>query len=130
MAIIRGYARYAAATLLAVALAICGACADELARPMHPPEVVHDGARPAHGAEWLRSCLNQKERRAAVESGTVMRLAAALHAIKGRMPGTLIRARLCRRHDALVYVLTVLAHDGKVTRVVVDGAKGTLIGER
>jgi hypothetical protein len=28
----------------------------------------------------------------------------------------------------LVYVLTVLAHDGKVTRLAVDAVKGTLVG--
>jgi hypothetical protein len=32
--------------------------------------------------------------------------------------------------DGLVYVLTVLAHDGKVARIVVDAVKGTLVGER
>jgi hypothetical protein len=41
-----------------------------------------------------------------------------------------VRARLCRRPDGFAYVLTVLAHDGKVTRVVVDAVKGTLVGER
>jgi len=44
------------------------------------------------------------------------------------VPGTLVRARLCRRPEGLVYVLTVLAHDGKVVRVVVDAAKGTPVG--
>jgi len=130
MAIVRDSACYAGAALFAAALALCSARADDTVRPPRSPEAAHEGARAPRGWEGPRSCLNQKERRAAVESGAVMRLAAALHAIKGRMPGTLIRARLCRRHDALVYVLTVLAHDGKVTRIVVDGAKGTLIGER
>jgi hypothetical protein len=81
--------------------------------------------------ERPHACLNPKERQAAVESGSVIRLAAVLHAIKGRMPGTLVRARLCRSHQAgqgLVYVLTVLGHDGKVVRLVVDAAKGTVVG--
>lgn len=82
------------------------------------------------GAETARACLNQKERRALVESGAVLRLAAAMRAVRSRVQGTLIRARLCRRGEGLVYVLTVLAHDGKVTRFVIDAAKGSLVGER
>lgn len=77
-----------------------------------------------------RACLNQKERRALVENGTVLHLAAAVHAVRTHLPGTLVRARLCRRTETYVYVLTVLGHDGKVTRVAVDAAKGTLVGER
>jgi uncharacterized membrane protein YkoI len=81
-------------------------------------------ALPAH------ACLDQKERRAENASGGVVRLASAIHVAKSRMPGTVIQARLCRGQDGLVYVLTVLAHDGKVARIVVDAVKGTLIGER
>jgi len=109
--------RVVAVALLALAGARAPACAQE-------------PGRPAHAVELGRGCLNQKERRALVENGTVLRLAAAMHAVKSRVSGTLVRARLCRRHDALVYLLTVLAHDGKVERLVVDAAKGTLVGER
>jgi uncharacterized membrane protein YkoI len=75
-------------------------------------------------------CLDQKERRADTVSGAVIRLTAAIHAAKSRMPGTVVRARLCHGQDGLVYVLTVLARDGKVARIVVDAVKGTLVGER
>jgi uncharacterized membrane protein YkoI len=105
--------------LLALGVAIAPAHADEAVR------ATHVGADPS-----ARACLNQKERRTLVENGTVMHLASVMHAVRSHMPGTLIRARLCRRGDGLVYVLTVLAHDGKVTRVAVDAAKGTLVGER
>jgi uncharacterized membrane protein YkoI len=44
------------------------------------------------------------------------------------MPGTIVRARLCHGPDGLVYVLTVLAHDGKVAQIAVDAIKGTLVG--
>ena len=84
-----------------------------------------------HGADpGPRACLNQKERRALVENGAVMQLAAALNAVRPHVPGTLVRARLCRRGEGFAYVLTVLGHDGKVTRVVVDAVKGSLVGER
>jgi len=118
------------ACAVALPLALLPGRAQEPVRPApHAGEGARETLRP-HGGEGAHGCLNQKERRAAIENGTAIRLAAAMHALKGRMPGTLIRARLCRRHDALVYVLTVLAHDGKVVRLTVDALKGTLVGER
>ncbi len=107
------------AALLALAVALVPVRAQEAVR------APRNGADPAQ-----RVCLNQKERRALVENGTVLRLAAAMHAVRSRMPGILVRARLCRRSEGLVYVLTVLAHDGKVVRIVVDAVKGTLVGGR
>jgi uncharacterized membrane protein YkoI len=90
-----------------------------------------DSVRPQHGADpAARTCLNPKERRALVEGGTVLHLAAAMHAVRSHVSGTLVRARLCHRGDGFAYVLTVLGHDGKVARIVVDAAKGTLVGER
>jgi uncharacterized membrane protein YkoI len=109
--------RISAAALLAFAAAFTLAHAQEA--PSHP----------AH-AEPQHSCLNQKDRRGLIESGAVLQLAAAMQNVRSHIPGTLVRARLCHRADGFAYVLTVLAHDGKVTRVVVDAVKGTLVGER
>ena len=83
---------------------------------------------PVRAAELGYACLDQKERRAEIESGRVVRLATALRAVRSKVPGTLVRARLCRSNDGLVYVLTVLARDGKVTRLTVDAVKGTPVG--
>jgi uncharacterized membrane protein YkoI len=83
---------------------------------------------PACAAELGHACLDQKERRAEVESGRVVRLATALQAARSKMAGTLVRARLCHGNDGLVYVLTVLARDGKVARLTVDAVKGSLVG--
>jgi uncharacterized membrane protein YkoI len=73
-------------------------------------------------------CLDQTERRAEIESGRLVHLSAAMRAAKARIPGTVVRARLCQGEDGLVYVLTVLARDGKVARIAVDAVKGTLVG--
>lgn len=90
-----------------------------------------DAAGPAPaGIAAAHACLDQKERRAESESGHVVRLGVAMHAAKTRMAGTVVRARLCRGKDGLVYVLTVLGRDGKVARIAVDAAKGTLVGGR
>ncbi len=83
---------------------------------------------PVRTAELEHACLNQKERRAELESGKLVQLGSAIHAARVRMPGTVVRARLCHGPDGLVYVLTVLAHDGKVARITVDALKGTLVG--
>jgi uncharacterized membrane protein YkoI len=83
---------------------------------------------PAPAAELAQNCLDQKERRAEIESGRVVRLDTALRAVRSKMPGTVVRARLCHGNDGLVYVLTVLARDGKVARLTVDAVKGSLVG--
>jgi uncharacterized membrane protein YkoI len=105
--------RFAVATLVLCAFA-----------PAHG----EDAPRPAPvGAETVH-CLDQKERRAEAETGHLVRLDAAMRVARNRMPGTVVRARLCRAGDGLVYVLTVLAHDGKVGRLTVDAVKGMLVG--
>jgi uncharacterized membrane protein YkoI len=84
-------------------------------------DAVHDAGRAA-----AHACLDQRDRRA--EAGKYIPLAAAMRAARARMPGTVVRARLCHGPDGLVYVLTVLARDGKVARITVDAVKGTLVG--
>jgi uncharacterized membrane protein YkoI len=106
--------------LLASVIAIAAARGEETRSVRAPSE----HAAPEH------ACLDQKERRAETASGGVVRLAAAIRAAKSRMPGTVVQARLCHGQDGLVYVLTVLARDGKVARIIVDAVKGTLVGER
>ncbi|MFZ1920560.1 MAG: hypothetical protein WAU57_02880 [Xanthobacteraceae bacterium] len=101
----------------------------ENAHPPHP-----EAARPGRG-DAVRptaehACLNQKERRAETDSGKLIRLSAAMHAAQRHLPGTVVRARLCRGTDGLVYVLTVLAHDGKVARISVDAMKGGSAADR
>lgn len=130
--------RLALAALLAFVVAGAPLHAQEaMTAPPHP-ETAHaphpDAARPAHGEaghpDTEHACLNQKERRAATESGELIRLSAAMHAAQRRLPGTVVRARLCRGKDGLVYMLTVLAHDGKVARIAVDAMKGGSTADR
>ena len=53
-------------------------------------------------------------------------LSRAMRAVRPR--GEVVRARLCEQSGRLVYVLTVLAGDGKVARASVDAGNGTVIG--
>ena len=148
--------RFVSAASLALALASVSACAQDFqprapdthtrlsqaqASPAQEPHAQESHTQESQGSpaqepahtghiQTAHFCLDQKERRAESTSGAVVRLAAAIHAAKSRMPGTVVQARLCHGQDGLVYVLTVLAHDGKVARIIVDAAKGTLVGER
>jgi uncharacterized membrane protein YkoI len=92
--------------------------AEQVAAPPHPDSAV------------THACLDQKERKAVEESGKVIPLTTAMRAARKRASGTLVQARLCHGSEGLVYVLTVLARDGKVARLTVDAVKGTLVGQR
>jgi uncharacterized membrane protein YkoI len=95
------------------------------------PAYSEDTTAPAYdGVAVAHVCLDQKERRAEYDGGRVVRLGLAMRAARSRMAGTVVRARLCHGKDGLVYVLTVLGRDGKVARITVDAAKGTLAGAR
>jgi uncharacterized membrane protein YkoI len=87
---------------------------------------------PAMGAE--RSCLNKAEQRAAISNGQAVTLATAIRSVRGSVRGRgareVVRARLCREADGLVYVLTVLARDGKVTQMAVDATSGKVVEAR
>jgi uncharacterized membrane protein YkoI len=77
------------------------------------------------------TCFNKAEQRAAVAGHRAVSLGRAIaSARRHRKKVEVLRARLCRRGDGLVYVLTLLAHNGKVTRVTVDAASGELIKDR
>jgi len=77
----------------------------------------------ATGAE-RKACLSPDERRAIIAAHKAVPLARAMHVVKARTGGEVLRARLCRQERGLVYVLTVLAQDGKVTQARVDAADG------
>ncbi|MDI1344898.1 MAG: hypothetical protein PSV22_12465 [Pseudolabrys sp.] len=71
------------------------------------------------------ACLNRTEQRAAVASHKAVPLAAAIKSLRERgHRAEVVRAELCNRGERLVYVLTLLARNGKVTRATVDAANG------
>src|SRR5580704_14962152 len=115
------------------AIAMVPARGEDAARPVKPEAETKVKTETATGAETTGAidtvhCLDQKERRAESDTNHLVRLSAAMRVARARMPGTVVRARLCRENDELVYVLTVLAHDGKVARLTIDAVKGTLVG--
>ena len=76
-------------------------------------------------ADEAMSCLNKEQRQAVIANGQVIPLETAMAALSGRR-GEVVRARLCQTPKGHVYLLTLLARDGKVTRVTVD-AKNVLV---
>ena len=88
---------------------------------------------PASAADAMpaRTCLSKAEQRAAVAANKAIPLAQAVKSLRERGHwGELVRASLCRRDERLVYVLTLLARSGKVTRATVDAANGELVTGR
>ena len=78
----------------------------------------------------IGACLTKEERRAALDGGQLMKVGTVIHAVKGRSNREVIRVRLCRSPKGLVYVLTLLGRDGKVTRATVDATSGVVVGAR
>jgi hypothetical protein len=107
---------------LALAAAAIGLPVRAADAPVHPPRpAAHAPAR--HGA-----CLTKAEQRAAVVEHRAISLAEAVKVLRAHgKRAELVRARLCRRDEKLVYVLTLLAHNGKVIRTSVDAANGELL---
>jgi uncharacterized membrane protein YkoI len=81
-------------------------------------------ARVALAAE-VSGCLTKEQRQLVQETGKVVPLAWAKQAVPAHK-GEVVKARLCQRPNGLVYLLTLLARDGKVTHVAVDASSGRL----
>ena len=79
-------------------------------------------------------CLGKAEQRAAIAQGQAVTLGAAIRSARGSVRGRgareVVRARLCREPNGLVYVLTVLARNGKVTHTTVDATSGRVVDAR
>ena len=88
-------------------------------------------ALPARAEDATRVCLSKSEQRAAISSGQAVTLAQAIRSARGSVPGhgsrEVVNAKLCREEKGLVYLLTVLSRDGKVTRMTVDATSGKVV---
>jgi len=106
---------------IALAAAAVGVPVRAADGPTHPPH-------PNRPAAHYSACLSKTEQRAAVAEHRAIPLAEAIRVLRAHgKRAELVRARLCRRDDRLVYVLTLLARSGKVIRTSVDAANGELL---
>jgi len=89
-------------------------------------------AEPSLAADAIdHACLDKAEQRGAVTTHRAVPLAQVIKTRREKgHHAEVVRARLCRRGDGLVYVLTLLGRSGKVFRETVDAANGDVIGER
>jgi uncharacterized membrane protein YkoI len=79
------------------------------------------------------ACLNKAEQRAAITQGQAVTLGSAIrsaHLTVRHGAREVVNARLCRRDGALIYVLTALARNGKVTHTTVDASSGKVVDAR
>jgi hypothetical protein len=77
------------------------------------------------GAPHGGSCLTRAEQRAAIDANRAISLAQAIKTLRQyRKHSELVRARLCRHDEKLVYVLTLLGRSGKVVTATVDAVSG------
>ena len=85
-------------------------------------------------ADERHACLGKAEQRAAIANGQAVTLGAAIRSARGSVRGKgsreVVNARLCREAGGLVYVLTVLARNGKVTHTTVDATNGKVVDAR
>src|SRR6202166_3270608 len=79
-------------------------------------------------ADAADRCLTPNEQKAKTAAHAVVPLSRAMRAVKQH--GEIIHARLCERGGRLVYLLTVLARDGKVGEASVDAANGSVTSLR
>lgn len=76
-------------------------------------------------AQDATACLGKDQRRDMIATGKVVPLSVARRAVPaGR--GELVRVSLCQGQSGYVYLLTLVARDGKVTRATVDAGSGKL----
>jgi len=89
-------------------------------------------AEPALGADAIEhACLDKAEQRVAITTHKTVPLAQVIKTRREKgHHAEVVRARLCRHGDGLVYVLTLLGRSGRVFRETVDAANGDVISER
>ena len=73
-------------------------------------------------------CFSRNEQKAKAAAHAVVPLSRVIRQVKPH--GEVIQARLCERGGKLVYLLTVLAADGKVAHTSVDAAEAAPPGPR
>jgi uncharacterized membrane protein YkoI len=81
-------------------------------------------------AEQRMRCLTRDQQRSAITERRALPLATVRNSVRAKVPGEMVRARLCQEPERLIYLLTVLPRDGKVRRVIVDAKSGNVVSVR
>jgi uncharacterized membrane protein YkoI len=78
----------------------------------------------AGAAEGARS--DQDQAREAVERHDIRPLGEILASLRERTPGEIVKVTLTREHDVWVYEFRLIDRNGRVRRIEVDAASGTV----
>lgn len=81
----------------------------------------------ARAEESVPDCLTEAEVREVVNNRVVIPQIQALRVARSTTGGDAIRASLCRSDGRLIYVFTMLALDGKLQQVRIQGETGEAI---
>jgi uncharacterized membrane protein YkoI len=76
------------------------------------------------------ACLTQDQIRDAVGAGHAVPATVATRAARDVSSGEILRVRLCRHENQLVYFVTTLGRDGRLAHVTVDGSSGKVAQTR
>ena len=90
-----------------------------LACQLAAPKVLAQASGPAQGV-----CLSSEQMREAIFAGHAVPATAATRAARDASAGDVVRVRLCRENDNLIYRVTMLQRDGRVGHVTIDGSSG------
>ena len=82
------------------------------------------GDNAARAAEGDPDCLTEAEVREVVTNRVVIPQIQALRVARSTTGGDAIRASLCRVDGGFIYIITMLARDGKLQRVRIKGETG------
>lgn len=69
-------------------------------------------------------CLSPTEMREAISANHAVQPVVAMKNARSAAPGDVVRMRLCRDDQELVYLVTTVKRDGRVQRVTVEAVSG------
>ena len=76
------------------------------------------------------ACFTAEEARDHVQKLGLVALHDVVRSARGAGHADLISARLCETNGNMVYMITMLGREGKVTRLTIDARTGNLINNR
>lgn len=91
--------------------------------------LIHLAVQPAQADNQIegRSCVPAKDVRELVDRAEVVPAAQAIAVAKTARPGEAVKVRLCRLEDHWHYLVTLLAKDGKIRILAIEGRTGVLV---
>jgi uncharacterized membrane protein YkoI len=78
----------------------------------------------ANSAQAQTVCLSGPDMRKAISAEHAVQPDIALRNARAAAPGDVVRMRLCRDDQTLVYLVTTVMKDGRVHRVTVEAKSG------